>query len=249
VALLLVSAACGRVDRRVASPDPIVLEMVPVSDATFTMGAGDGDDDERPVHEEHVAAFTIGRTEVTVADYRHCETAGACTATPPKPYCNEGIDGRARHPINCVTWAQAAAFCSWAGARLPTEREWEYASRGLDGRRYPWGNTQPSDQLCWDGPGSDLGLGRRRGTCPVGSYRGGASPFGALDMAGNVWEWTADFYANDHASQSSEELQVTRGGTWFTYDARDVRASLRSLVRPGAKNYGIGFRCARTVRT
>jgi formylglycine-generating enzyme required for sulfatase activity len=91
-------------------------------------------------------------------------------------------------------------------------------------------------------------MGRRRGTCPVGSYASGASPFGALDMAGNVWEWTSDFYADDYASRASDELQVTRGGTWFTYDARDVRASLRERVLPGAKNYGIGFRCARTER-
>jgi eukaryotic-like serine/threonine-protein kinase len=234
------------VERHQALEAPIALDMVLVPAASFTMGSRDGDEDERPVHEERVSGFSIGRTEVTVSEYQACERAGICAATPVKPYCNESIAGHARHPINCVTWAQAATFCSWARARLPTEREWEYAGRGADGRRYPWGNATPAGQLCWDGPGSDLGRGRRRGTCPVGAYASGASPFGALDMAGNVWEWTADFYADDYSSRASQDLQVTRGGTWFTYDAQDVRVALRSRVYPGAKNYGIGFRCARS---
>ena len=219
--------------------------MVPVPEGTFAMGSTDGDDDERPVHDEHVSAFTIGRTEVTVAEYRKCVVAGGCTSTPIKAYCNESIANHDKHPINCLTWNQANAFCVWAGGRLPTEREWEYAARGMDGRRYPWGKERPAAQLCWDGPGSDLGLGKRRGTCEVGKYAAGASPFGALDMAGNVWEWTADFYSEDYSLKGNDGLRVTRGGTWFGYDAHDVRATLRFRVQPEAENYGIGMRCVR----
>jgi sulfatase modifying factor 1 len=246
LALPLALSACTRTAPR-AAPDPsrIVLDMVQVAEGTFAMGSNDGDDDERPVHDEHVPAFSIGRTEVTAAQYRACVASGACTKTPAKPYCNESIAGHESHPINCVTFAQAAAFCAWAGARLPTEREWEYAARGADGRRYPWGDARPAAQLCWDGPGNDLGLGKRRSTCPVGSYAAGATALGVQDMAGNVWEWTADFYSDDYASRGAGPLRVTRGGTWFGYDARDVRSSLRFRVKPEAENYGIGVRCAR----
>ena len=137
--------ACTR-----AAPHPspeayrIALDMVPVKGGTFAMGSLDGDEDERPVHDEHVAAFTIGRTEVTVAEYRKCIDSGACSATPVKADCNVSIEGRAAHPINCVTWDQASAFCAWAGGRLPSEREWEYAARGTDNRAYPWGLAKPS---------------------------------------------------------------------------------------------------------
>jgi formylglycine-generating enzyme required for sulfatase activity len=230
----------------VASPlPPIALAMVAIPAGTFAMGSIDGDDDERPVHDARVAAFTLGRTEVTVAEYRACLAAGACTPTALEPYCNAARDDRADHPINCVTWEQAAAFCAWAGARLPTEVEWEYAARGPDGRRYPWGSDPPAAQLCWDGPKSDLGLGKRRGTCVAGAHPMGTSPFGALDMAGNVWEWTSTFYSDDYTAPGEGPLRVVRGGTWFGYDPHDVRATLRFRVRPEARNYGIGFRCAR----
>src|SRR3954468_17721790 len=137
---LLLGAACSRPSPRVtAEPPRIALDMISIPEGTFAMGSVDGDDDERPVHDEHVMAFMIGRTEVTVAEYRKCVAAGGCTSTPIKAYCNESITNHDNHPINCLTWNQANAFCLWAGARLPTEREWEYAARGTDGRRYPWG--------------------------------------------------------------------------------------------------------------
>lgn len=218
--------------------------MVAIPEGTFAMGSKKGDDDERPVHDEHLLAFHLQRTEVTVDQYRQCVTAGACSATPVKPNCNELTAGRGAHPINCVTWTQATAFCAWAGARLPTEREWEYAARGSEGRVYPWGDARPGGQLCWDGPGNDVGLGKRRSTCAAGAYPAGASPFGVMDLAGNVWEWTADLYTDAYDVPPASTLRVTRGGTWFGYDSRDVRSTLRFRVRPDAENYGIGFRCA-----
>jgi len=245
VAVIACCAGCHAKSEPPPSPSPIALIMTPVPDGTFMMGSVDGDSDERPVHDVHVAAFTIERTDVTVAEYRKCEAAGACTKTPAKPYCNEHLPSRDAHPINCVTWAQAGAFCAWAKARLPTETEWEYAAHGPDRRRYPWGNDEPAAQLCWDGPASDLGQGKRRGTCAADMHPASASPFGALDLAGNVWQWTSDLYSLDYASPRTGPKRVVRGGTWYSYDSGDVRTTLRFQMREDKEDYGVGMRCVR----
>jgi formylglycine-generating enzyme required for sulfatase activity len=210
----------------------------------FTMGSEIGDDDERPTHRVKVPAFTIQRTEVTVKAYRACVASGACTVAGGGPRCNGARPEHDEHPINCVDWAQAGAFCAWRHARLPSEAEWEYAARGSDGRTYPWGNAKPAAQLCWDGPDSDLGRGKRNDTCVVGTHSPGQSPFGVEDLAGNVWEWVADPYTADYAGAPPEELRVARGGTWFAYDPADVRTAVRYRAFAEARGYGIGFRCA-----
>ena len=251
-----VPARGATTESRVATLDGIgdaTGPMLPVPAGAFAMGSLDGDDDERPVHVVSVAAFTIGATEVTARGYGACVAAAACPPAGDGPYCTGAVPARADHPINCVAWSDAKAFCAWVGGRLPTEAQWEYAARGPSARTYPWGDAPPRAQLCWDGPGSELGLGKRRGTCPVGRYPDGRGPFGALDMAGNVWEWTADAYSEDYGAEAlsaaataiagARALRVVRGGTWFGYDADDVRAALRFRVRPEARNYGIGFRC------
>jgi formylglycine-generating enzyme required for sulfatase activity len=237
-------AACKRHRSHYVKP-PIDLKMVAIPEGRFAMGSENGDRDERPVHDVNVAPFWMQRTLVTVAEYRECEAKGACSKTPEKPYCNEHVEGRDEHPMNCVTWSQATSFCAWAGARLPTEAEWEYAARGRDGRRYPWGNDRPAKQLCWDGATSDLGMMKRRGTCEVATHPSGASPFGVLDMAGNLWEWTSDLASADYDSSRSGPKRIVRGGTWYGYDAQDVRSTLRFREREGIEDYGTGFRCAR----
>jgi formylglycine-generating enzyme required for sulfatase activity len=220
--------------------------MIAIPSGEFAMGSRKGDDDERPVHLVTVAAFAIDKTEVTVGAYRACVGTRACTPTGTGAYCNAIRAGTDLHPVNCVDWEQASAFCRFRQLRLPTEAEWEYAARGTDGRTYPWGETKPATQLCWDGPGSELGLGRRRGTCAVGTHASGRSAFGVDDMAGNVWEWTSDYYTPAYGEPPTE-WRVVRGGTWFGYDRADVRASLRFRQSHTARDYGVGFRCAKSL--
>jgi formylglycine-generating enzyme required for sulfatase activity len=259
--------------------------MVRVPAGTFRMGspAGVGDEDEHPQHKVALSAYCIDRTEVTVKAYAACVAAKAkgCSAPPLtvhwseysaadvkrySRFCNR--DDRPDHPINCVDWNQAAAYCTWEGKRLPTEAEWEYAARGNDNRVYPWGNEAPSAKrlnVC----GSEcVAMAKRElnqdwgkmydasdgyeTTAPVGSFSGGASPFGALDMAGNVWEWTADWYGaysgaavTDPRGAKMGTARVIRGSAWNFNDAANVRAANRYLNGPSDRVDDVGFRCAR----
>lgn len=223
---------------------------VRVPEGTFTMGATDGDEDERPIAEVHVGAFEIDLTEVTVGAYRACVEASKCS--PPDDtglYCNWGKPGRDRHPVNCVDWQQASAYCAFVGKRLPSEQEWEYAARGKDGRKFPWKEGPPARQLCWNGDGNDLGKNKRQGTCAVGLYPSGASPLGALDMAGNVWEWTAKTYCATYDDKGcADDKKVIRGGAWNNIKAEYVRAQDRSSEQVKAQRDNVGFRCARTTK-
>jgi formylglycine-generating enzyme required for sulfatase activity len=223
--------------------------VVHVPEGKFMMGSTDGDADEQPVTEVHVAAFDIDLTEVTVGAYRACVDAGKCTPPDTGLYCNWDKPGRDRHPVNCVDWQQALAYCAFVGKRLPTEQEWEFAGRGTDGRKFPWKYGQPESQVCWNGDGNDLGRSNRQGTCSVGRYPAGASPVGALDMAGNVWEWTADAYCSSYDGKGcSQDRKVIRGGGWNNVKANYVRAQDRSQELVKARNDNVGFRCARAPK-
>ena len=231
-----------------------------VSAGAFWMGCAPADSDcgiaESPYHQVTLDAFTIQITEVTVDAYSACVSAGACGAPGTGGFCNWNAPGREDHPINCVDWDQAEAFCAWAGGRLPTEAEWEKAARGTAGGIYPWGNA-PADcsfAVMNDGSGAACGLGYGSGyvTWPVGSIPAGASPYGALDMAGNVSEWTADwldvwYYSTSPATNptgpASGTNRVFRGGG-MGFDASSVRASGRAGAGPSASNFDRGFRCA-----
>jgi formylglycine-generating enzyme required for sulfatase activity len=239
------------------SADEMVMVYVPAGE--FEMGSKDGPDDEQPVHTVGLGGFWIDQTEVTNAQFaaflneRGAQTEGGATwldlqdedcliersgdELQPK-------DDYAAHPVIEVSWYGAAAYCEWAGARLPTEAEWEYAARGPEGRTYPWGDEAPT---C-DRAQYAICSGR---TIPAGSLPEGASWCGALDMAGNVWEWVNDWYGDYPSGRqvnplgpSSGEYRVLRGGSWDDV-ADDVRGAYRYGLLPDDTFINGGFRCAR----
>lgn len=227
-------------------------EMVSVPGGDFERGST-VQTDEQPVREIYVSSFCIDRTEVTAGAYEDCVQGGGCTAASNRfSECTYGVSGKSDHPINCVDWNQALAYCEWAGKRLPSEAEWEKAARGVDGRTYPWGEDEPDCNYAVMDDGG-WGCGRDE-TWPVGSKVAGASPYGALDMAGNVHEWVNDRYDSGYYADAplsdpmgplSGSPRVVRGGSWS-----DVGVSLRAAIRggfpPDYAFYNLGFRCART---
>ena len=217
-------------------------EMVFVPAGQFTMG--DRDQSDNYPHQVTLSGFYIYKDLVTVAQYgKFCSATGHKMPEAPSWGWNED------HPIVNVSWNDAQAYCQWAGVRLPTEAEWEKAARGTDGRQYPWGDAFDSSRLqC-----SKSATGDAKSTAPVGSFPSGASPYGALDMAGNVLEWCADWYDQDYTKKSnltnpsgpkSGNVRVLRGGSWYNDIPVIFRASFRDSVDPASWNFGGGFRCA-----
>jgi formylglycine-generating enzyme required for sulfatase activity len=275
--------ACTKAGRTWTSPvDGMTLVCVPAG--AFSMGSEDGDDDEKPLHEVTLDAFWIDSSEVTNAMFAafveatgyqtEAEIAGlGNTWTGDKWAQVEGTDWQhpqgpdssiidlANHPVVQVSWNDAKAYCEWTERRLPTEAEWEKAARGTDNRTYPWGNEQPDgSRLNFADINLDVDWADRNAddgylfTAPVGSYADGASPYGALDMAGNVLEWATDWYGEKYYQDSpgqnpqgpaSGESRMLRGGSWYAFDYL-LRAAYRGNANPSYTDDGIGFRCARS---
>jgi formylglycine-generating enzyme required for sulfatase activity len=248
--------------------------LVRVAGGPFWMGSAESEvltePDEFPQRRVDLQPFWIDQTEVTNRQYALCVRAGGCDPPPAllevgddlPYYGDEAFD---EYPVANVAWSEAEAYCRWAGRRLPTEAEWERAARGRDSRTYPWGwfgMTMPDrlnfcDLECpYSWPDAQVRDGHAR-TAPVGSFPKGASPYGALDMAGNVWEWVSDWYdSSAYASQPADRpagpadgrYKVVRGGSWLDGALGDrlsfFRVANRHWQPPEARLSYLGFRCA-----
>jgi formylglycine-generating enzyme required for sulfatase activity len=226
-----------------------------VAQSALLMGSApdQGAADERPRHRVEISGFAMDRYEVTNERYAACVKSGACTrpqltSSGKRPSYFERDEFR-RYPVVFVSWQQAKAFCAWAGGRLPSEAEWELAARGPapSVRVFPWGD-EPADctKANLGGEGSCLG-----DTDLVGRRTLGASPWGVLDLAGNVWEWTGDWYdpgyyarspISDPRGPSRGTLKVMRGGCWMS-GADSLRVSCRKAELPDTWAPNVGFRC------
>ena len=257
--------------------------MIAIPGGSFFMGSDDGLSMEKPAHQVVLAPYCIDTYETTVAKYKACSDSGRCkragttnewpdiSAKEHKvydPLCNvREPETRAQHPINCVDWEMADKFCHEQGKRLPTEAEWEFAARGPDGRKYPWGDDDPAaghlnacgkECVAWE---HKNGVDEKAmyevddgfvNTAPVGSFPKGASRYGVQDVVGNVWEWVADWhggYSKDEQKAPTGPAQgdekVIRGGAWNGSYASWVRPTFRYKAPPGNRSHGIGLRCAK----
>lgn len=224
----------------------------------FMMGCNEDVDDEcaateLPYHEVFVPSFFIDENQVTVGSYQGCVNAGACTS--PSSYCtaNRSED----HPVTCVDWDQARAYCAWMGKRLCTEAEWEKAARGLDGNKYPWGNEPVTcEHAVFNEEGVAAGRGCGTGTTSsIGSRPDGASPYGVLDMLGNVFDWVEDDWFDSYEQTLADGSaridpargydKVARGGAYFSR-SNILRASHRSGLERHLGDETSGIRCCRS---
>jgi len=235
------------------------MEMVYIPEGLFTMGSNTGEDDEQPTHTVFLDTFWIDKYEVTNAQYAECAAVGRCEVPENTDYFNDA--SFADHPVVYVNHQQAMDYCKWAGRRLPSEAEWEKAARSTDGRLYPWGDEFDSsfvnadDEMAEDEFKIDCSLNGCDGymkTSPVGHFLKGVSPYGALDMAGNVWEWTADWYGASYYAESPEknpagpssgDQRVIRGGSWYAGEDL-LRVTNRGFGFPTVVGFDLGFRCA-----
>jgi formylglycine-generating enzyme required for sulfatase activity len=254
-----------RADRALGSPQELKnslgMRFVLVPGGGFVMGSDDGPADERPSRTVRLRSFYMGRLEVSNAQFEAFRPAHRARRTK---YSHGD-----QMPVVAVRYADAAAFCRWLSGRegvtyrLPTEAEWEKAARGDDGRRYPWGDESPDasgafrcnfaparDQAAWGKDGSQF-------AAPVSRFASGASPYGCLNMAGNVWEWVSDWYGADYYRTAPNEnpggpergtRRVVRGGS-FVNGAGTLRCTNRRDVRPNHLDANVGFRCVREMET
>ena len=254
-----------------ALPPPPVLqsiEWVDLPGGRLAMGSESGASDEKPLHHVRVAPFGMMRSEVTVGMYRTCVGAGMCSADglldarwggkarpDSSKYCNWRHSGREDHPVNCIDWSQAVAFCSVAGGRLPSEAEWEHAASGGEGREYPWSSVEATCALAvMDDGGSGCGVER---TWPACARAAGRGRFGVCDLAGNVWEWTLDCWHGSYGGAPTDgsgwvtgcdqgARRVVRGGSWYD-GAGELRAANRGWYDAGDRSGTLGFRCVRSA--
>jgi formylglycine-generating enzyme required for sulfatase activity len=227
--------------------------MIPAGE--FIMGSDSRTDPyfwgaEEPVHTVYLETFYIHQTEVTNGTYAQCVAEKICplpkqtrSRTRSAYYGNPVFDD---YPVIHVTYGAASSYCRWAGGRLPTEAEWEKAARGVDGRLFPWGDQVPTTEK------ANYQASRHSDTVAVGSYLEGASPYGVLDMGGNVWEWVFDWFdpvyyrispVENPQGPLNGERRIMRGGSWYN-PIDGIRTVGRASTRPAQGLETLGFRCA-----
>lgn len=227
-------------------PPKPVEDMIEIPAGPFLFGNDKGQPNEGPVQTIELPAYKIDHFEVTNDDFAMFANATGYQTEAEKNGAKKtwrsDTEGKGNHPVVRVTWNDAQAFCQWLGKRLPTEQEWEKAARGDKGNLFPWGNT-------FDASKANLKASGIRGTVAVGSFPAGASAYGVEDMAGNVWEWTADPYLAYPSSTYkdkfySDQLRVSRGGGWFD-EEQQARSTSRNAAAPTSANDDLGFRCVK----
>lgn len=240
---------------QVSSKDGMLYLNVPAGE--FIMGSNNGFPDEKPEHTVYLDTFWVAQTEVTNAMYGACVDASACDAPTRSDYYSRDASSP-EYPVVFVSWNNAKQYCEWIGGRLPTEAEWEFASRGTDERIYPWGNqfecargnfddeVSEDPNFVFGGPNCD----GYQYLAPVGKFLSGVSPFGLLDMAGNVWEWVSDWYGEykgvyvtNPTGPVSGSRRVVRGGAWLNDKDMFFRTSNRYSYPPDLVDDNVGFRC------
>lgn len=249
--------------------DGMIMAHIPAGQ--FSMGSDNGEADEAPVHDVYLDSFWMDTTEITNRMYGLCVEAGSCTPplqtssyTRPSYY---GDSNYAEYPVLYVDWSMANAYCQWAGVHLPTEAQWEKAASGGDDRIFPWGDDWDVDQRkrlnFADGNNpettSDITLNDGfRDSAPVARFPGGRSPYGIYDMAGNLWEWVADWYDPTYYVNSpfnnpqgpaepgaDISMRALRGASWVAANQDVFRTSNRNGLDPSSSSESLGFRCAR----
>ena len=223
------------------------MKLIPGGEWPVGCHTGDSHcwEDEGPARRVTLKAFALLEREVSVAEYKACVLAGKCGALVKG--CRRHKKGRQSDPITCVSWAEAVAFCGWRGWRLPSEAEWEVAARGPKHFDFPWGNTPP---VCAKAPGK-VRVGCRKRPAPVGTRSADRSPFGILDMAGNVREWTQTSYAAYPGGKATAGSvgKVVKGGSYIMGKRDGVSTThLRGVVEPTLGHADLGFRCAAAPR-
>jgi len=270
-ALLMLFVSCGGSDNE----EPEDETMVSVPAGEFIMGCNSEVDkrcydNEHPVHTVKLSEYKIDKYEVTAGEYKKCIDAGNCNnKNADEPHyeasvndeCNIYAADKGNHPMNCVSWFGAKAYCEWVGKKLPTEAQWEKAARGTQGLKYPWGN-EPEANCEYavisvynsETDDYDNGCGKD-GTWIVGSKEKGKSPYGVYDMIGNVEEWVDDYYAENYyensplenpAGPDSGEHHSIRSGSFSdNTDTWSIRASARNDDTPESDRPSLGFRCVK----
>ncbi|OQA14691.1 MAG: Serine/threonine-protein kinase pkn1 [bacterium ADurb.Bin363] len=238
--------------------------MILIPAGSFWMGSNTGEENEKPVHKVTLDSYYIDKYPVTNAEFDKFIRESGYTGTGEwKKYYNKETKN---HPVVAVNWFEAIAYAEWAGKRLPYETEWEKAARGNDMRKYPWGNKWEKSR-CNTPDLNDPEIIKKRvdiydgkGTTPVGSFPDGASPYGVMDMAGQVWEWCEDWYDENYYSKlgkacknptgpESGEYRVLRGGAWGNLSGA-CRCTCRSYSqKPDYINFNVGFRCVKDTES